>query len=109
MKLLKLRDIARPHINFQIGNGNSIFFWLDTCWQHTTIMASHCDPIIPNSGLTPLAKIGDFISNGINHHTSRILLGLIDNFHRIGMPDFDPSKADRMLWVDNDKVTTRVI
>ena len=63
-KLLSLRDSAKAHIRFIIGNGASTLLWLDPWYNSTTIATCSTDPIISHLGSSPQALVSDWISHG---------------------------------------------
>ena len=64
-KILTLRDSARGHLNFRIGDGATTLLWLDPWYNSAPIASSPKDPIISYLGSTPQAKVSDWISQGL--------------------------------------------
>lgn len=102
--ILKLRDKAAPLPSYRIGNRLSTSFWLEPWWRGSCIASFPTDCVIINSGSSPNATVGQFISTGAwclpqprtsNTHASRAYSNWLASFD---FPPFDLSKMDVILW-----------
>lgn len=105
-KILTLRELARCHIKFKIGNGRNISLWFDPWWQHTSLAKGLFDPIIRAAGSNPGATLSDLMGsgrwvlpqgNGRLHHPHPRLLAWQQQFVS---PPFDLSSSDSIFWDD---------
>ncbi|XP_074347168.1 uncharacterized protein LOC141685998 [Apium graveolens] len=116
-KVLKLRDIARQHLIFKMGNGKAFSFWFAPWWNNTCLVTSKKDLAISQLKLAAHTSVEHLISTGawcileINqriHHIDPRLRHWLQTFDR---PAFDLEKEDKIQWGEFDlcKIKTRHI
>lgn len=56
-KILKMRDVAKKFLRFMVGDGTTIYLWLD-CWHLDGVLVEkHGYPVVYNSGCKLEAKL----------------------------------------------------
>lgn len=100
-KVLGLRDIARNHITYKIGNGADLSLWFDPWYNNRPICSSGNDPIILHSGLPTSAKVSVIIGEQgwnlpqSNYHDMIVWRNSFDF-----STGYDVQKKDSILWDD---------
>jgi len=105
-KILRLRYLAKPHINFIIGDGSTISLWFDPWWNHDTIATTKKSVIFSQAGLPHSALVHHLIHRGswalptpnARHH--HIDSRFRDWLHNFTPHSFDLHKPDKILWGD---------
>ena len=101
-KILKLRQIAREKIRYQVGDGSSISLWYDNWHPVGPLICKFGERIIRISGLGKEAKV-EAIVEGSDWRwpTARSPVWL--ELQRATPSDFRPNRVsrDRVKWVDD--------
>lgn len=63
-KILKLREVAKTSINFQVGDGSNIFLWHDHWHPIGYLLEKYGYRVIYDSGFSKEAKLSSILLNG---------------------------------------------
>jgi hypothetical protein len=63
-KLLKLREVAKTFIHFQVGDGSNIFLWHDHWHPTGYLLEKYGYCVVYDSGFSKEAKLSSILLNG---------------------------------------------
>ncbi|XP_059436036.1 uncharacterized protein LOC132168952 [Corylus avellana] len=100
-KILKLRDIAKRFLKFEIGNGDNIHMWLDLWYPAGILIEQYGFRVVYDAQSNIEAKLSSVICNGDWFWRPGRSEALVDIQARLSEACL--SQCDKPIWLDSKK------